>query len=252
MSVRRHAAGAAIVASAMMLVAGPAAAGTVDSTVVGGRDATTAQYPWMMAITGPRGSEQQFCGGTLVRPRKVVTARHCVRGVDLWRLRVVGGRSDMRTSEGTVARVTAVWNSARGDVSVLTIDTAMPGPTLGMVESTDQPYPPGAAARVLGWGDLREGGPESSILQTAEVPVTSDVACRAAYPGDVDTTVFVCAGYAEGGIDTCQGDSGGPLVLDGRLAGIVHGGEGCARPGKPGVYVRMTAFVDEVTPQLDA
>jgi secreted trypsin-like serine protease len=82
------------------------------------------------------------------------------------------------------------------------------------------------------------------------VPITSDDACRAAYPGDVDTAFYVCAGYPDGGIDTCQGDSGGPLVVDGRLAGIVHGGEGCARPGKPGVYVRMTEFTDEVAGQL--
>jgi trypsin len=260
--LRSAAASLTAAALAVLSLAGPAAARPVpgpaatdppmSTNVVGGTNASTADFPWMVAITGPRSTLQHFCGGTLLRARKVVTARHCVRGIDLWRLRVAGGRTDMRTNEGVVAEVTAAWHSARGDVSVLTLDRDMPFATLPMVAATDRPYRSGVLARVLGWGDVREGGPDTELLQTAQVPITSDAACRAAYPNDVDTALFVCAGYPDGGIDTCQGDSGGPLVIGGRLAGLVHGGEGCARPGKPGVYVRLTAFVNEVNAQLGA
>ena len=47
----------------------------------------------------------------------------------------------------------------------------------------------------------------------------------------------------QGGVDTCQGDSGGPMFGSAagvrRVVGATSFGEGCARPGKPGVYARV-------------
>jgi trypsin len=63
---------------------------------------------------------------------------------------------------------------------------------------------------------------------------------------------MVCAGYPEGGIDSCQGDSGGPLVVDGKLVGIVSTGNGCARPGSPGIYTRAAAYEADIRAQLTA
>lgn len=65
--------------------------------------------------------------------------------------------------------------------------------------------------------------------------------------------LVLCAGVLKGGMDSCQGDSGGPLMIPtGRLSeptvyyqiGIVSYGIGCARADVPGVYTRVSSFVE--------
>ncbi|KAJ0174983.1 hypothetical protein K1T71_009124 [Dendrolimus kikuchii] len=65
----------------------------------------------------------------------------------------------------------------------------------------------------------------------------------------------LCAGKLSGGSDVCQGDSGGPLQVKIQLPiktqgsmhtilGLISAGIGCAKPNTPGVYTRVTSFID--------
>jgi hypothetical protein len=98
----------------------------------------------------------------------------------------------------------------------------------------------GDVETIVGWGTTSEGGDTPDTLQEAQVPVTTDADRAAAY-SDSKADTMLCAGFPQGGVDTCQGDSGGPLfghTATGALkvVGATSFGEGCARPGKPGVY----------------
>ncbi|MFD8203886.1 S1 family peptidase [Streptomyces sp. NPDC003470] len=242
-------------AAATALLTAPAA-GAAPQPVVGGTTTTTAAYPFVMQITDA--SQDQFCGGTLVSPTKVVTAAHCMTGETTRSVRVVGGRTYLNGTDGTVARVSRIWvnpgytDATDGDdVAVLTLSTPMPYTPATYVSSSDTSvYAAGTGARVLGWGTTRENGSSSNQLRTATVPVVSDSGCRTSYGSDFVASDMVCAGYTSGGVDTCQGDSGGPLLVGGVLAGITSWGEGCARAGYPGVYTRLTTFSDLVTAQV--
>ncbi len=104
-------------------------------------------------------------------------------------------------------------------------------------------WTPGTLETIVGWGATEEGGDPPDRLQEAQVPITTDAYCAGAY-SDFDPATMVCAGFPQGGVDTCQGDSGGPMfgrTTAGalRVVGTTSFGEGCARPGKPGVYGRV-------------
>ncbi|MFI9612346.1 S1 family peptidase [Streptomyces sp. NPDC052023] len=244
-------------AATTALLASPAAV-AAPQPIVGGTTTTTTAYPFMMQITDA--SQDQFCGGTLVSPTKVVTAAHCMVGESTGSVRVVGGRTYLNGTNGTVSRVSKIWihpgysDVTNGDdVAVLTLSTSMPYTAAKYVSSSQTSvYAAGTTARVLGWGTTSQSGSSSDQLRTATVPVVSDSSCRGSYGSDFVASDMVCAGYTSGGVDTCQGDSGGPLLIGGVLAGVTSWGEGCAQAGYPGVYTRLTTFSSLVSAQVNS
>ncbi|MFE0727330.1 S1 family peptidase [Streptomyces antibioticus] len=248
---------AAAAAAATCLLSAPTAV-AAPQPIVGGTTTTTTAYPFMMQITDA--SQNQFCGGTLVSPTKVVTAAHCMVGESTSSVRVVGGRTYLNGTNGTVSRVSRIWihpnytDATDGeDVAVLTLSTSMPYTTASYVTSSQTDlYAAGTTARVLGWGTTSQNGSSSNQLRTATVPIVSDSSCASSYGSDFVPSDMVCAGYSSGGVDTCQGDSGGPLLIGGVLAGITSWGEGCAQAGHPGVYTRLTAFSGLVATQVNS
>ncbi|XP_004694098.1 PREDICTED: kallikrein-5 [Condylura cristata] len=100
----------------------------------------------------------------------------------------------------------------------------------------------GASCMVSGWGTT--SSPQVNfpkVLQCLNITVLSQQRCAAAYPGQIDATMF-CAGDQDGR-DSCQGDSGGPVVCNNSLQGLVSWGDfPCAKPNRPGVYTNLCRF----------
>ncbi|WP_035280875.1 S1 family peptidase [Actinokineospora spheciospongiae] len=247
---------AAVLAAAAAATVSTAQADPITPYVVGGEAADIADFPYTVALTTPDGF--QFCGGSLAAADKVVTAAHCVEGTSPSEIEVVSGLTDLTAAGGETAEVTDVWvhpdysdPAISADVAVLTLGSDLSAPPIAVAGPGDEDlYAAGTDTTVLGWGTTSEGGSASDTLLKASVPVTSAADCATAYGSDFIADSMVCAGVPGGGVDSCQGDSGGPLVAGGKLIGAVSWGEGCARPGKPGVYTKLITFSADIQARL--
>ncbi|KAF5300481.1 hypothetical protein FQA39_LY02280 [Lamprigera yunnana] len=100
-----------------------------------------------------------------------------------------------------------------------------------------------------GWGRAAEDGPLAGKLLEVRIPVHDNAVCRKKYQHAVNIrSGHLCAGHLDGSSGTCVGDSGGPLQCastDGKwiLAGITSFGSGCAKPGFPDVYTRLSYYI---------
>jgi secreted trypsin-like serine protease len=261
----------AVLVPASLPAAAPAAARS--RLVVGGQPVDVSEHPWTVALASESrfgtARSGQFCGGAVVGPRTVVTAAHCVSrevlGADPAKvddLHVIAGRNDLTGQGGKETAVSDIWVDPRydertnaADVAVLTLARTLAGHEGVPVARTGDPgYAPGTRATVYGWGDTSGDGSYADRLYATRVDVLADDVCEQAYPGSAtgayDARSMLCAGVDGGGRDACQGDSGGPLVADGKLIGLVSWGLGCGRPGRPGVYTRVSAVAGQIAAHL--
>lgn len=231
--------------------------------IIGGGDAGDSEYPFMAAVgVELNGSFIQFCGAALIAPRFVVTAAHCTEGFEVADARVVLGSTDLDAGQTRQIRAMTMHPEYNGDVTlgndIAVWELAEPidflfFPDLFTVELAGPPTSdlmlPGALATTIGWGASDTG---SALLQEVHVPIASDEECSAGYPEVESFATQLCAGASEGGIDSCSGDSGGPLMVRDPErdvwihAGVTSWGDGCALPGRPGVYARTAALSDWV------
>jgi len=240
--------------------------------IVGGVEARPNSHPWIVSLQQGR---SHFCGGTLIRvgPKNetdiVVTAAHCVYD-GTYDLNVVAGAHDHYSPSGKEQKVKGKKtifhpsynpDTTMNDIAVVVLETPIQFTSTvqpACLPAASEQVPDKTEAIVAGWGLTREGGYDtSSILMQVGVPVIGSRDCDASYRKAsirIDPYAMICAGYSQGGKDACQGDSGGPFVVKGQngytLQGVVSFGVGCARPGLPGVYARVSEFISWINTQI--
>ncbi|XP_034959707.2 transmembrane protease serine 12-like isoform X2 [Zootoca vivipara] len=232
--------------------------------IIGGHDAQLGAWPWQVSLQAQPAAGESFyhiCGGSLINSNLVLTAAHCVKvtmSPEAWRA-VIGLHHLYKPHSRTVIKKVSTitihsdfeWGTFENDVALFQLAKSVKYNDYIQpicLPDTSPPLSNETSCYISGWGSTYEEGKAVRTLQEAQVNIIPQQICNRFdwYAGAVSLNML-CAGTANGSVDSCQGDSGGPLMcsfLEDKyyLIGITSSGVGCGRPQLPGIYIRAANY----------
>lgn len=234
-----------------------AASAPTVAWIVNGEDADIDRFPFQVALR-VKASGFQFCGGTFLNSRYVLTAAHCVDDIISQDMEVLAGTADL-TSGGERLEVSAIRihpdysATLDGDVAILRLRRPALYRRVYLQEPGQPSYStPGDTAIAIGWGQTEQGRASTRLKRTPLPIITNDECAKIAgafFEGIGARTI--CAGAERLDRGVCFGDSGGPLLVPYRdswmeigVSSFLVNRDQCGNI--PGAFARVSALYDYI------
>ena len=191
-----------------------------------GQPVVKGELPYVVSLQSIREDnavEGHSCTASLIAPRFVLTAAHCVQNIVKLETKVLVKATNLETDPGLLFDIKHFipHPNYQYDFSGSNINNSDDILLLELIEPVNLPlvklaqFPlsgyanPGESLTGAGWGVTDNIGTKSTFLKKVQIQLMSDNECLQAWPG-ISESQFCTAGI-DG--NACQGDSGGPLFF---------------------------------------
>lgn len=218
---------------------GPEVAGGESAIVDGER--TRNNEPAVVLVYNRAGG---LCSGSLIAPRVVLTAKHCVQGDGASAPFSVGlfviGVGDSINGLSETYRVSSIWTTPGPyfddgrltglpgvDVALVTLQRAATVTPVSVYRGHPRDFL-GQPVRAVGFGQIRDGSSGVKYRVTTQI-------------NSIDGSILSTPPA------TCQGDSGGPLITeDDQVVAVTSFGSGVCGSGGFNGYNRVDIFLEDI------
>lgn len=205
-----------------------------QASVVGGKEAAPGRFPWMAFVVDFLGEEGAVaCSGTVLAPRVILTAAHCVLDEESGALRDAAGYkvvtgvvnwADPQRHVSEVARLipypkfpSGKARDGFGDAALLVLATPTTAPAISIATPSDSRFLRlGTRAKIAGWGmtNIEQTGFTESLMWAKTI--VESARCEGLWGR-------ICAiDFPKAASGVCHGDSGGPLFVADRKRGWIE------------------------------
>lgn len=189
-----------------------------EPKIVNGTDANIDEFPYLVSL---RSNLFHSCAGSLLNKFWIVTAAHCIAGVQLSNMTIEFSTTFISNGfpgfrivfpEKLIVHENYDGRAIRNDIGLIKLREPLPCPNPVKLAMPGKYYATGTPTIVAGWGRIGSGLPISQRLQKVGLQIYSYDDCKAAHdlsPSSLDVyRTNICAGLPEMGKAECNGDSG--------------------------------------------